>query len=301
MLKSDRTEMNSLALNSGLLHELTKEESFQLKRVLLSIFDDLADFCDKNGLKIMLLGGSALGAVRHKGFIPWDDDLDAGMHRSDYNKLIQLVKNGALSDKYDFTFPDKDKDTKNLFFKMYLKNTKCVELYDDNEIFPNGIFIDVFPIENAPNNRFLQKIKGLIADAISYTSVSVLYHQYRSSTMENYMSSSPKSKRRFKTRLLLGKLASVFMKHQKWAFYFDQFVSNTKDSKFLCIPTGRKHYCGEIIEVNTIFPLKQLPFEDRIYNVPNDVNKYLQNLYGDYMTLPPLEKRERHFVIKLEF
>lgn len=301
MLKSDRTEMNSLSFNSGLLHELTEEESLRLKRVLLSMFDDLIDLCNKHRLKIMLLGGSALGAVRHNGFIPWDDDLDAGMHRKDYNQLVKLVKNGALSEKYEFTFPDKDVDTKNLFFKMYLKNTKCIELYDENEVFPNGIFIDVFPIENAPNNKILQKIKGIIADAISYTSVSVLYHQYRSSLMEQYMSSNPVSKRRYKTRLLLGKFASIFMNHKNWALCFDRFVTKTSGSKYLCIPTGRKHYCGEILEVNTIFPLKQLPFEDRVYNVPNNVDKYLENLYGDYMTLPPVEKRERHFVVKLEF
>ena len=84
-------QINAQAHRSALLHRLTEEESRRLKQTLLEIYDDVSDFCERNRLVYMLGGGSALGAVRHRGFIPWDDDLDLLMPRADYDQFIRCL------------------------------------------------------------------------------------------------------------------------------------------------------------------------------------------------------------------
>lgn len=101
-MKSDSELMNELAHKTNYLHEMTSSESSAMKRALLDIYRDVAKLCEKEGLTLMLSGGSCLGAVRHKGFIPWDDDLDVMMRRDDYERLIRLCKEGRLGDKYEF-------------------------------------------------------------------------------------------------------------------------------------------------------------------------------------------------------
>ena len=82
-MKSDSELMNELAHKTNYLHEMTSSESSAMKRALLDIYRDVAKLCEKEGLTLMLSGGSCLGAIRHKGFIPWDDDLDVMMRRDD--------------------------------------------------------------------------------------------------------------------------------------------------------------------------------------------------------------------------
>ena len=99
-MKSDSELMNELAHKTNYLHEMTSSESSAMKRALLDIYRDVAKLCEKEGLTLMLSGGSCLGAIRHKGFIPWDDDLDVMMRRDDYEKFLSrigvLVRSGLI-------------------------------------------------------------------------------------------------------------------------------------------------------------------------------------------------------------
>ena len=94
-----------------------------LQRVILGIITDIDALCQKNSIDYYLVGGSTIGAVRHKGFIPWDDDLDVMMRRDDYEKLIRLCKEGRLGNKYEFDYPNRDTDAKTVFLKIYRKNS----------------------------------------------------------------------------------------------------------------------------------------------------------------------------------
>ncbi|MCD8182116.1 MAG: LicD family protein [Bacteroides sp.] len=299
-MKTDRNIMNCLAVNSTLLRELTPQESINLKKSILEIYKDVSMLCQQYGLIAMLAGGSALGAVRHKGFIPWDDDFDLLMYRSDYENLILLLEQGALGDKYDFTYPNKYKDSKNLFLKIYLKGTEYVEIADCESPFPKGVYIDIFPLDNVSAYRIARLIKGFIADIIAFWSVSVLYYQYQNELFRNYMSGNKKAFRRYKFRLFIGKIGHLLGKHGKWAYHYDKLVSSKKNNGYLGIPTGRKHYKGEILRASVYLPPSKAMFENIEVFVPNDVDAYLKNLYGNYMELPPIEKRERHFVVSVK-
>jgi lipopolysaccharide cholinephosphotransferase len=157
--------LNEIARNTNLCYELTDAERKELQRCMLSIYKDVAAVCEKHHLCLMLFAGSALGAVRHQGFIPWDDDLDALMPRSDYTKLMEHFDN-ELGEKYIFATQGVNSDTMGPWMKIYKKNTLVLTGFEDPNCKISNIGIDIMPIDNAPNNFFIRLIEGLYLDAI---------------------------------------------------------------------------------------------------------------------------------------
>lgn len=296
-MKSDSVIMNELAHSSNYLRELTQQESVAMKTVMLDIFDTVAGICNKEGLTFMMSGGTCLGTIRHQGFIPWDDDLDIMMPRSDYDRLIQLFRNGILGDGYEYACPNKQTDANTVFLKVFKKGTENVELTNISTPFPKGVFIDVFPIESVPNSPVLRSLKGLVANALQFISICVLYAQYPSGPLKEYMMMDSRLAKRYRFKRLLGKIASI-APHRKWVYCFDRFVASTAKDHLWGIPAGRKYYNGEVFCKDVFVPVKKAVFEGRQVNVPNNTDMYLRNLYNDYMQLPPVEKRERHFVYR---
>ncbi len=297
-MRNDRNLMNELAKSSGMLYELSDEESSQLKILLLSMYKDLVEVCKKNNLTLLMIGGSALGTVRHKGFIPWDDDLDVCMPRRDYNKLITLLKKGLLSDNYTFTVPSKEDDSKNNYLKIYRKNTTDAEIFEGGMPFPKGVFIDIFPVENAPAPSLLTSMRGLFVDSLSVISVCTLYAQYPCEEFKQYMKTNRSAYHRYLLRVLIGKIALCLGSHAKWVYWNDKAAQYNKETDYCTIPTGTKRYCGEMLPKKVFFPASAGEFEGLTVLLPGNVDNYLSNMYKDYMTLPPVEKRERHFVYK---
>lgn len=298
-MKSESQLMSELSHKTHFLRELTEEESLSLKAAILEIYKDFAALCDRFGLTYMMSGGTCLGAIRHQGFIPWDDDLDVMMPRNDYNHLIELLNNGELGKNYEFTYPNSKTDSNNVYLKIFRKNTKDVELANLNTPFPKGIFLDVFALDAVPQSRLGQKVKGFIANAIQFIAISRFFVQYPSEQLKEYMYLDEDLKRRYRIKLIVGHLFS-FASHAKWVYWFDRFVSSSKDRNIWGIPTGRKYYNGEIFDKNVFVPVKKALFEGLEVNVPNNTHLYLTNLYKNYMELPPVEKRERHFICEFQ-
>lgn len=294
-MKSDSALMNEVAHRTTFLHELTEQESQSLKEALLEIYKDVDTLCKRHGLTMMLGGGSCLGAVRHKGFIPWDDDLDIMMPRVDYEILIGAIEQGELGQTYEFTYPQKKKDSKGPFLKIYKKGTLNVELIGSGGDFPKGIFLDVFPMDYAPRSILARKIKAVIANGLQYMGILTTYAQFSTKELDDFMALDKELNQRYKTKKRIGKFLSI-VPHRKWVYWFDCFVACGKDTGFLGIPTGRKYYLGEILESKVFLPTSQVEFEGLMVNIPGDYDKYLSNLYRNYMQLPPEDKRERHFI-----
>ena len=298
-MKSESQLMNELSNRSHFLRELTSEESAALKRVILDIYKDVSALCDKYHLTYMMSGGTCLGAIRHQGFIPWDDDLDIMMPRKDYDQLISLCEEGALGEKYEFTYPNPKTDANIVFLKIFRKNSKDIELANINTPFPKGIYMDVFALDAVPKSKAMQMIKGFMANTLQFISIARLYSQYPSQQLKEYMNLDPELKKRYRFKLFLGKI-TAFASHAKWIYWFDKFVSSSKAGHPWGIPTGRKYYNGEIFESSVYVPVRKAKFEGLEVNVPNDTHRYLSNLYKNYMELPPVEKRERHFICEFE-
>lgn len=298
-MKSDSQLLNKIASDSTLIHCLTHEESVSLKRTLLNMLKDITRVCEENDLTYMLAGGSCLGAIRHKGFIPWDDDLDLIMPRESYDSFILLLRRGALGDSYEFNYPAHKEDSKTPYLKIYRKGTLDDELYNENTPFPKGIFIDVFPMANVPRYKLFQRFRSLISDGLLHISTCVLYAQYPSPLFAEYVSYSSEANRRYRIRLLIGKVFSIFP-HWRWVYWFDKFNSSLRPTGYLSVPNGRKHYLGEVLPTSCFFPVSYSSFEGFKVPVPHDYDSYLRNLYGDYLMIPPEEKRERHFVYRFK-
>ena len=140
------------------VHLLTEKERNKLKKTLLEITEDINNTCDKNNIKLFLVGGSLLGAVRHKGFIPWDDDMDFGLIRKDYIKLREIFDK-ELGEKYYLRCPNSKYPNGNRFMQIYKKNT-ILESYEGNTpLQPNCISIDIFPYDYVPENKLIRTIK----------------------------------------------------------------------------------------------------------------------------------------------
>ena len=136
-------------------YKLTDANVKKLQDVLLNIFVDVKNVCDENNITYMMAGGSLLGTIRHKGFIPWDDDIDLMMTRTEYEKF-RTIFTDKLSDKYILADPSFSDNYFNKMPKIYKKNTNYVELSTMNVPTYDMIFIDIFIIENIPNS-FLYK------------------------------------------------------------------------------------------------------------------------------------------------
>ena len=291
--------LNSLS-NDDKLRKLTTDEMLRLRKVFLETFQDLSDCCEKHGLTVMLIGGSVLGAVRHQGFIPWDDDLDVAMTRADFEKLKEVFER-ELGDRYTLSSPNYKKNANNRFPMMLVRDTLLVEVGNTPDDEVSRIKIDIFIIENIPSNKLHRLVKGLWCTALMFMASYEETYEHNTPELQNYMCKTAEGKKEYLRRVRIGKMFS-FYDFQKWVDMVDSACQYKRETALMGIPSGRGHYFGEIRPKKTFVPVSKGTFEGLTVDLPGDPHDYLSNLYGsDYMTPPPPEKRERHFIMDIRF
>lgn len=282
---------------SEYIRPITDEERRQLQQVLLDMYKDLLLVCDKYGLVPYLCGGSALGAIRHQGFIPWDDDLDIAMTRSDFNKLAKVFQR-ELGDIYILNAPNCSKNAKARFPKIIKKGTIFREVGTVKDPELEGVFLDIFVIDNVPDNKFLRNVKGGVCNAEEFISGCVYDYENLDEVSKKYHKQS--GHLFYSIRMTIGRLFS-FIPSSNWFHAIDKTIRWRDDSSKDCtLGQGRYHYFGEILPRETIFPPRYCDFCGIEVPVFHQVEYYLENIYGDYMQIPPVEKRESHHIIKLQ-
>ena len=291
--------LNELARNSDFFYELKPEEKDKLKKVLLEMFKDIQSVCDKYDIEIMLAGGSCLGAVRHQGYIPWDDDFDMMMSRDNYDKFISVFDK-ELSDKYELSVPRRQTECKTLFMQMIKKGTTLLCADDLSKEDSNGIRVDFYAIEKMPDNDFIRELKFKYLDFIRICAISTNIYSTNNKLFKKAFSSSIGNKVYYYIRYFIGLVFSLFGRKRLYD-YFDRVASSSNGSKYCSIPTGRGLCKKECHLTEVFFPPQKAMFEGMEVLIPNKVDQYLSSLYGDYMKVPPPEKRERHFYVKLDF
>ena len=253
----------------------------EMKRLQLDILADVADFCDKNGIRYFLSGGTMLGAVRHKGFIPWDDDIDIQMPRPDYNRFIQEY----VHPYYEVCCWDKDKS----FLCTYTKVSDSRTIINENSNFGReiGVNIDIFPVDGLPKGekeieRTVSKMKALWGFVVCATVRDISQRTLIKKTEITLMRAF------YKIFPLQSLFTGIAIKNaQKYPF------DNSDKVATLVWGYGKR----EVISHATASEYIQTEFESYRFNIPRNYEDYLSHIYGDYMKLPPESER----VYKHEF
>lgn len=239
-------------------------------------------FCTENGLRYYALGGTALGAVRHKGFIPWDDDIDVGMPRADYERLKTLVDIINQNGRYVIEFPLQNVDYYYPICKLYDVNTTLVE--NTRAKTKRGIFIDIFPLDGIGNT---------IEDSIkNFNKVDFWRNLF------NVKNCAVRENRNFfkNCAVVIGNLVPECILNRKRLISKIHNMGMQRawdDYNYVVNLFGAWHE-KEITKKSCFGDPKLAEFEDMYIYIPFDVHGYLTALYGNYMELPPIEKRVTH-------
>lgn len=244
----------------------------QLKQ--LSILKVIDDICRKHDLKYWLDGGTLLGAVRHSGFIPWDDDIDIAMDYQDMKRFAEVAPK-ELPEGLFLQSPETDPHVKEQMVKVRELNSLYIEKGDNFvDDYVKGIFVDIFPFEAHPDmpKSWLKRLaKGITK------SNSILHHPHTYSL------------RAFAEFFWFG--GKLLLYQAVWTLLRLVLPS----SRYANIPKMNGY--GITHDRETVLPLSTIQFEDTAFPAPHDPDQYLRNIYGNYMEIPPVEKRHFHSVV----
>ena len=264
----------------------------RIQSVLLEILDDVITTCKLYGITYTLGGGSVLGAVRHQGFIPWDDDIDVNFSRRDYERFIPAFRK-EFGEKYWIHTPEETENYGLLFARVRLKGT-VLKTRDDFWTEECGAFIDLFILENTFNNPILRWIHGTGCQALGFLLSCRKFYRDRKFMLE-LAQGNMELLRAVRVKIVLGFFASVGSMNF-WTRLANRWsaLCRNDNSEWIAIPAGRKKFWGELYRRRDMLEVTMMPFEGRSVNCPKNYDMYLSCLYGDYMKIPPEEDRERH-------
>ncbi|MDE6753260.1 MAG: LicD family protein [Muribaculaceae bacterium] len=245
------------------------------------ITKDIDELCSKHKINYFLAGGSMLGAVRHQGFIPWDDDLDIIMPPEDYKRFIEICKSKEFnSEKY--SLQESYVDWPKSYSKIRLNNTVIKEP-GEYEYGHKGIFIDIFSFDYASNNKAV-RLKQYIA-----AKLLVAYQL----SLSSYSDSS-----------ISKRVAMSVAKLLKWKplrnFVISQSQSK-KESKYYSIAKEKTRWHSAFIPKELFNESVRVKFEDYTFPIPKKAHDYLSIIFGDYMKLPPAEEQHGSHATYIDF
>ncbi len=234
----------------------------EAQKVMLEILIAFDGICRKHALTYWLDHGTLLGAVRHEGFIPWDDDLDVTMPREDYEKFLRIAPS-ELPDELFLQTRRTDPHHRMFFAKIRKRGTKYIDRWEENRKigYHQGIFIDIFPVNTIENRGFSQKSYRFL---LNFAKISV---------------------NRF---WVVSPLARFFVRAIN--------RMHRQEGDFV-VSGGESMHDVIHLEKSLIFPLRDIVFENHLFPAPKDTDAYLKSIFGEtYMQLPPPERRKQHSV-----
>ena len=244
----------------------------ELQMKLLEMMKQFHEICEHNNLRYYILGGTCLGAVRHKGFIPWDDDMDIGMPRKDFEQFCDHAS-VFLPDELELRFYRNTANSPFHYAKLINKNTTLIEPKYHNYV--EGIYIDLFPLDNMADHSIWNRIR---VQRIWFKHAIIMNH------------CSTEQKKGFARKLF--QFYSKQRNLEKLHTSIDELMraDENKESHLLCNFLGAWKD-REILPAEVYGEPRLYIFEDTKLYGPTDSDSYLKSLYGDYMTPPPEDKR----------
>jgi lipopolysaccharide cholinephosphotransferase len=256
--------------------KLSKDELRRLQLSQLEILKVVDSLCDKYNIKYSLYGGSLIGAIRHQGFIPWDDDLDIAMSRAEYRRFINVWQTEHISGLL-FQDYNTDKEFNQTFGKIRMRNTAFIAVDEVGTHYHHGIFIDIFPIDRIPGSRFKRKIYFI------YGCLYLLYTR-KHPTRRNG------SALKYITRFILKITPKTKVNHFRDRLLKKLIKFNDKPGcEYICYSSysALKRYLNKNLLDNTV----KVSFEDTKLQIFENYDDYLIPTYGDYMNYPDKSDR----------
>jgi lipopolysaccharide cholinephosphotransferase len=255
---------------------LSKEEKRSLQLKILEIIKYIDAFCNENNIEYYIIYGSCLGAVRHKGFIPWDDDMDIAMTEDNYFKFIKAFEQSGNKEKYYLQRPGKEKDYYLSFSKLRDITTTLVEENNKDKNITYGVYIDIFPLIGVPKNKIKRNILKINRAFLLSANINVINNKFLKSISKIIIK-------------LIGK-ERVIKYCQKNCFKYktkdyDEWLSLCDGDGFN-LNLNMKEVYGKPLYVE---------FENTMLPIPRKYDEYLTHIYGDYMKIPSekdIEKKE---------
>lgn len=251
-----------------------------LQEKLLELFCNFDAFCREKGITYFMLGGTMLGAYRHKGFIPWDDDIDIGMPRGDYERFIKEA-NKDLPEQYIVRHRSIEKDVPYAFAHMEDKTTTCIENRRNKKDYAGGVYLEIFPLDGGASTIRKQKFQAMkiyVYKKMLYAKIMDYEEKHRAFYKALVIHTI---RRLFTIEGLTGKIDQVIRQYNK------------KENSYYCNHLG--HWTTkENIEKKVFLPPKEYEFEGHKFYGAGNAKAYLTSLYGDnYMQIPSKEEQEK--------
>lgn len=272
------------------------ETLHKLQRVELDILRDFMELCDRHGLIYFGIAGTGIGAKRHGGFIPWDDDIDVAMPRKDFDRFLEYAKE-ELADRYIPLNAAYDSRFPMMTTRLMKKGTVFVEEALKDADCPCGIFLDLYVMDNVADGKFAYELQSW--EAWFWSKLLVL----RCLPKPFLFQTGWKAKLIWSICGMVHGAMKVFHISPAWLRRRCERVCRRYEDKqtrrMAFLPDTNPYW--NVIDKTKLFPLRKLPFEDLELNFANNMEELLTNQYGAYMELPPVEKRKTHYPYRLEF
>lgn len=251
----------------------------EIQTVELNILKTFIRICAKYHLNYFMVGGSLLGAVRHQGFIPWDDDIDVGMLRADYERFLQVAPAELKQAGYFMQTPYSDVNYAFAFSKILDCHYQVQERFNHNYA-KNGIFIDVFPFDVIPESSFARSSQVV---KMKYTTAQLLLKlKYRPFTLKPDDEMMLSAKKQLSVWQLKSQRDLVMQRYN---------VVHPSENAVCKNLSSQYSYDKELILYHDLRDVISVPFASTFVQIPRKYDEILTNLYGDYMTLPPVAER----------
>ena len=267
-----------------------------LQRVELMILKDFVDTCEANNIRYFGFGGTAIGALRHKGFIPWDDDIDVCLPAEDFNKLLDIYDK-EWSEKYSIMNTERDINYPFPTTRIMLKGTQFCEEALAPLPLDLGIFLDVYCFDNVSDDE--KEYQKQAFDAWFWSHMRILVDVPRPVILADGIKG-----KLLKAAVTMGRRVCKLLHLSTQKMYEREQEAR---NRFAHVKTKRIAYLHDTdrfvntYPVDEVFPVDKLDFDGIQVAFPNQNDKFLRMLYGDYMQMPPVEKRKNHYPARLDF
>lgn len=265
----------------------TQEELKKIQSLELEALRTIISVCEKCNIEYFLIAGSVLGAIRHDGFIPWDDDIDIGMTRDNYRRFLKEAP-ALLPEKYYLQTPYNDKNNPYFYSKLRINGTKVVEYCNRKIDMHHGVYVDIFPLDEVPDDEQLNKAQHEKVQKL----IRLFSLRQVPDISDKPITIPDKLKGIFRRLLyyvariipygyLIDKLEKEFTKY-----------NGTEQKNFACLnyPKRETNY----VLKTDLYPLTNHIFDGLMVKIPYNYDTYLKTHYKDYMKLPPEDQRFGH-------